>query len=107
MKTKKNHKKNRTTRNNSAYTPGRNMFGEKAETHLVVLKRETAFQQIMDCICQLDGSTKEFTFDMRCFKGHEEELEQIWAKVEGFMALKAMLNHKPFYDVSDIWSKSA
>ena len=53
MKTKKKAKKNRTTRNNSAYTPGRNVFGEKAETHLIVLKRETAFQQMMDAICQL------------------------------------------------------
>ena len=65
MKAKKNSKKNRTTRNNIPYTSGRNMFGEKAETHFIVLKRETAFQQIMDCISQLDGSSKEFTFDMR------------------------------------------
>lgn len=97
MKTKKNRKNNRTTRNNSAYTPGRNVFGEKAETHLVVLKRETAFQQMMDCICQLDGSTKEFTFDLRCFNGHEEELKQVLAKVERFLALKAELMHEPFY----------
>ena len=44
---------------NIPYTPGRNVFGDRAETHLIVLKRETAFQQMMDCICQLDGSEKE------------------------------------------------
>ena len=77
MKRTKKHNKKNTTHNNSFYTPGRNVFGDKAETHLVVLKRETAFEQMMDCICQLDGSTKEFTFDMRCFDGHKEELDQI------------------------------
>ena len=62
MKTKRTSKKNHKTCNNIPYTPGRNMFGETAETHFIVLKRETAFEQIMDCVCQLDGSTKEFTF---------------------------------------------
>ena len=100
MKTKKNAKKNRKTFNNPVYTPGRNVFGEKAETHLIVLKRETAFQQIMDAICQLDGSTKEFTFDMRCFDGHEEELDQLMTKVQVFMEMKARINRKPLYDCS-------
>ena len=87
MKTKRNAKKNRTTRNGIHYTPGRNVFGEKAETHLVVLKRETAFEQMMDCICQLDGSTKEFTFDMSCFNGHEDEMAEVMAKVEKAMEM--------------------
>ncbi len=107
MKTKRNGKKNRTTRNGIPYTPGRNMFGEKARTHFVVLKRETAFEQIMDCICQLDGSTKEFTFDMNCFKGHEEELDYITAKVNAFMALKAGLANKSFFDSSDLLKEIA
>ncbi len=102
MKTKRNSKKNRTTRNNIPYTPGRNVFGEKAETHLIVLKRETAFEQMMDCVCQLDKEGKiEFTFDMRCFIGHEEELDQVMAKVEVFMALKARMSHKTYFDCSD------
>lgn len=100
MKTKKKTKKNRTTRNNPAYTPGRNVFGEKAETHLIVLERETAFEQMMNAICQLDGSTKEFTFDMRCFDGHEEELNQLMAKVQAFLAMKARISRKPLYDCS-------
>ena len=100
MKTKKKAKKNRTTHNNPAYTPGRNVFGEKAETHLIILKRETAFQQMMDAICQLDGNTKEFTFDMRCFDGHEEELDQLMTKVQVFMEMKARISRKPLYDCS-------
>ena len=100
MKTKKNRNKKNTPRKNSAYTPGRNVFGEKAETHLIVLKRETAFHQMMDAICQLDGSTKEFTFDMRCFDGHEEELNQLMAKVQAFLAMKARISRKPLYDCS-------
>ena len=102
MKTKRHGKKNRTTPSNIPYTTGRNVFGEKAETHLVILKRETAFDQMMDCICQLDGSTKEFTFDMRCFNGHEEELNQIMAKIHTFFALKADFSHTPIFDCSDM-----
>ncbi len=101
MKTKKNSKKNRNTRHNIPYTPGRNVFGDRAETHLIVLKRETAFQQMMDCICQLDGSEKEYTFDMRCFNGYENELEQLMAKVQMFMAMRATMQSKPLYDCSD------
>ena len=101
MKRTKKHNKKNTTHNNSFYTPGRNVFGEKAETHLVVLKRETAFQQMMDCICQLNGEgKKEFTFDMRCFNGHEEELDQLMTKVEAFMEMKARISRKPLYDCS-------
>ena len=48
MKNKKKRNKKHTTRNDFGYTPGRNMFGEKSETHLIVLKRETALQQVMD-----------------------------------------------------------
>ncbi len=105
MKTKKNAKKNRKTFNNSVYTPGCNVFGDKAETHLIVIKRETAFQQMMDCLCQLEGEDNiEFTFDMRCFVGHEEELQQVMAKVERFMALKAQMGNRSFYrgDLNDI-----
>ena len=101
MKAKRHVKKNRTTRTNIPYTPGRNVFGDRAETHLIVLKRETAFQQMMDCICQLDGSEKEYTFDMRCFNGYENELEQLMAKVQMFMAMRATMQSKPLYDCSD------
>lgn len=95
MKTKKNHKKNHSTRNYSAYTPGRNVFGEKAETHLIVLKRGTALQQILDCISQFNGSTKEFTFNTRCFNGHEDELEPLMKTVNAILALKAQMGHNP------------
>lgn len=101
MKTKKKTKKNHATRNGTPYSPGRNVFGEKAETHLIVVKRETAFEQIMDAICQLDGSTKEFTFDMSCFKGHEEELDAVMTKVQIFIEMKAKMLNKPLFDCSD------
>ena len=100
MKSKRNSKKNHATRNKSSYTPGRNVFGEKAETHLIVLKRETAFEQMVECICQLDGSTKEFTFDMRCFDGHEEELGLVMTKVQMFLEMIEKMNRKPLLDCS-------
>ncbi len=76
MKNKQHSKKNRK---HSPYTPGYNIFGDKAKTQLIVLERETAFEQMMDAICQLDRET-EFTFDASCFVGHEEELCAVMAK---------------------------
>ena len=90
----KTRKKNNNRHNGIPYTPGRNMYGQKAETHLIVLKRETAFQQMLDAILQLDHGDKEFTFDMRCFVGHEEELNALMAKIEAIMSLKAQ-SRKP------------
>jgi len=95
---KKNKKRsNRNMKSaKAAYTPGRNMFGEKAETYLIVLERETAVRQIFDAIKQLNGTVaKEFTFDWSCFNGHEEEYTEVTAKVESILEMKArMMNHQ-------------
>ena len=82
-KMKNTRKKARAIRNGS-YTPGRNAFGEKAETHFIVLERETAFEQILDAILSLDESKnkKEFTFDWSNFAGHEDEIAEVMAKVQ-------------------------
>ena len=91
---KKNKKRNnRNIKNAKAtYTPGRNMFGEKAETYLIVLERETAVRQILDAIKQLDGTVaKEFTFDWSCFNGHEEEYAEVTAKVESILEMRARM----------------
>ena len=96
----KNKRRNHRKPNLNAYTSGRNMFGEKAETHFIVLKEETALSQILDAICQFDGTTKEFTFDMTCFNDSPEELEEIFGKVETFMMFKASLNRKPYLTVA-------
>jgi hypothetical protein len=82
-------KKNTNRRNGIPYTPGRNMYGQKAETHLIVLKRETALQQMLDAVRTLDGSDKEFTFDMRCFIGHEAEAKEIMKIVQVYMQMRA------------------
>ena len=94
--TKRNkHKKNHAIRS-GAYTPGRNAFGEKAETHFVVLKRETALEQMVEAISQLDGNPKEFTYDMSCFIGHEEELVILMERIDAIMRLKAMGSKKDY-----------
>ena len=99
MKTKKKAKKNRTTRNGIPYTPGRNAFGQRAETHLVVLERETAFKQMMDCLAQLQGEkTIEFTWDCSCFVGHEDEYRALMEKVQRIMSLKASMMGVPYYE---------
>ena len=94
MKSKKNRY------NGIPYTEGRNMFGEKAETKLIVLKRETALSQMLDAICQLDGTEKEFTYDGSCFNDNPEEFEEIINKAEAFMLFRASLQHKEFYRIS-------
>ena len=107
MKTKRNARKNHMTRNNSSYTPGYNMFGHKAETHYVVLKKETAFQQILECICQLDGTRKEFTFNTSCFNGNKEELDEVLEKAHTLMKLKASMCGAPFYSFPERPNKVA
>ncbi len=96
----KNKKRNHRKYNSFDYTAGRNMFGEKAETHFIVLKKETALAQMLDAVCQFDGSTKEFTFDMTCFNDSPAELEEIFAKVEAFMMFKVSLTRKPYLNVA-------
>ncbi len=89
---KKPGKKNPRSRKDIPYTPGRNIFGEKAETHLIVLKRETALQQMIDAICQLDdGGKKEFAFDISCFADYPEEFAELDAKVDAFLQIRAQL----------------
>ena len=83
----KNMSKKARAIRSGGYTPGRNAFGEKAETHFIVLERDTAFEQVMDAVLSLDGSTKEFTFDMSCFNGHEDEMAEVMAKVEKAMEM--------------------
>ena len=46
MKNTKNFYRHSAT-NRPPYTPGKNVFGQDAYTELVVLKRETAFEQIL------------------------------------------------------------
>lgn len=102
MKTKKKAKKNRTTHNGIPYTPGRNAFGQRVETHLVVLERETAFKQMMDCLAQLDKSDNiEFTWDCSCFIGHEDEYKAFMEKVQRIMSLKARMMGVPYYERLD------
>ncbi len=100
MKNSRDFMKKDTVRSCSVYTPGRNVFGGKAKTRFVILKRETALQQMIDAICHLEGEM-EYTFDMRCFEGHGEELEQVMSKVELFMAMKERAKKAPFNRMSN------
>lgn len=96
MKTKK--KSNRRTRH-PAYTPGRNIFGQRAKTELVIVERETAFQQIAECVLSLkENKRKEFTLDLSCFDGHEDERDMIMKKISVLMALQAGMQGVPYCD---------
>ena len=86
----------KSNRKNSYYTEGRNMFGDKAETHFIVLEKETALSQIINAVCQLDGSDKEFTIDSSCFNDCPEEGEKVWHKVDEFMEFRARLLNQEF-----------
>ncbi len=89
MKTKKNHKKNPTTRNNSC-------------CEVIVLKRETALQQFLDGMAPIiEGKgQKQVCFDAHCFDGHEEEYDQVWEKAQRIMALRIALHRKTFCSVT-------
>lgn len=78
MSNKSDNKK----RNRIPYAEGRNVFGEKAKTKLIVLKRETAYEQVLEAFHQFDRSNRpiEFTFDTHCFAGHEGEFNRILNK---------------------------
>ena len=104
---KKSKKRSGSRRNKTPYyTPGRNMFGEVAETHLIVLERETALYQMLDAIRQLDNSRKiEFTFDCRCFEGHWEEYEEICRKAYSFLMKHSNHLNMPVYDAA--WLKNS
>lgn len=91
MATKKNH------RNRIPYTAGKNVFGEDAKTQLIVLKKETAFEQMVEAILNLDGSTQEYTFDGSCFKDNPKEYEELWDKVTDFISFITSLKKEPFY----------
>lgn len=96
-KMKKTKKTNcKCTPNWNSYTPGKNAFGEDAYTELIVVKRETALEQILAAIRTFDGTTKEFTFDFSCFAGHMEELDAIMEKVNAIMMIRASLARKSF-----------
>ena len=88
-----------TKHKHNYYHKGRNVFGDKAKTELIVLSRETAFEQMLAAIDTLDGSsdTIESAFDTSCFTGHEEEFEEVMKKVDAFLNYKAELLNKRFY----------
>ena len=86
-------KNNKRTRiNTTTYTEGRNMFGEKCKTELIVLKREIALTQMLEAICTFNGEKKEYTFDVSCFKDSPTEFDELYTKVESFISLLAKAN---------------
>ncbi len=91
MKTKKHSKKNQNTRRN----PGRIVLDENTIENFLVLKRETAFQQLMDAMCKFNEDGDMFIADLNCFDGHEEELGEVMEKVHRFMAIRARIYGTP------------
>lgn len=97
---KKNSKK-KPHNNKKYYTEGRNVFGDKAKTKLIVVKKETAFEQLVKAICQVDeyDSEIEYTFDLSCFNDSPNELNMIMNRVNAFMQFRASLSNKEYYDL--------
>ena len=107
MKNKKNRKTNRNTRKNIPYTPGRNMFGDKAETRFVVLKRETAYEQMVEAMTWMfKGASREVTYDATCFAGHEDERKALLERIKLFVTLRTSLSTQRVYHV-DIRNSAA
>lgn len=81
---KRNKKKMNNPYNGIPYTPGRNIFGEKVRTKLVILEKDTAFSQMVEALCHI-GENEEITFNATCFKGCEDEYMRILDRVEKFL----------------------
>ena len=98
----KNKKRNhRNIPYTAGYTAGRNIFGGKAKTELIVLKRETALDQMLEAVNRLENEM-EFTFDASCFKGHDDEFHEIHNKFEAYMFIKACMEKTTLYIPSEI-----
>ncbi len=104
MKNKKVRKNNCRAHGGIPYTPGRNMLGDKVETRLVILKRETAYTQMIEALSWvLNGDNREATYDMTCFVGHEDEMERLAKRVQLYITFNASMKGIPlFYHVEAI-----
>ena len=87
----KNHSMNS---DRPVYTPGHNVFGQRAETHYIKLEKETAFSQMIDVFWQIheaDGRI-EFTIDSSNFDNNEE-VNEIISAAERFVSWLIMIEH--------------
>ena len=89
-------------RNTVPYTKGRNMFGEKCKTKLIILKRETALEQMLDAITQIETDATEFTFDATCFKDSLAEYQEVLRKVDIILSIKAKALRQPYYKIEKV-----
>ena len=94
---RKTNKRNHTYQ--MGYTPNYNAFGQRAETHIIKIERETALEQIIEVLCLVEKGKGniEFTLDCSCFIGHEDEYKEVFAKAQAFTAMIAKKNNLPFY----------
>lgn len=79
--------KTKVMKNNVIERRGFNVFGEPCIERIVILEKETAFQQYMECMKALQKATErmEYTFDFRNFS--KEEARQFGKMIE-FLAMK-------------------
>ena len=85
-------------RNTIPYTTGRNIFGDKCKTKLIVLRKETALEQMVEAISQIDKDDIEFTIDANCFKDSPEEYKELMRKVDIVLTIKAKALGLPYYE---------
>ena len=87
-------KKKRTNgkKNNVPYTPNRNAFGEKAVTHLIKLKRETALSQLIDMFVSVYTSRTAIEYTIDCSAINPVEYEEIMSKA--FQIANIIINNK-------------
>lgn len=88
-KSKRSKKNNRA---NGFYTPNYNAFGERAETHLVMVNNETALEQLVGCfvkVLETNGKNNiEFTIGWENFDGDCAKQEELCGKA---MAIASMI----------------
>ncbi len=79
---------------------GRNVYGQRCIAKFVKLEKETAVDQYLAILADLDTSkekTVEYTFDSSCFT--REEAIEFSKKITRIMALRSNLIGKPYVSV--------
>lgn len=92
---KKSNRKNKRNRKASKYN-GINAFGQPCIEKFVVLEKETAWEQYMEILEDLDTAHDEVEYTVMFSGFTNEEIKEFHEKVERAMMIKAFFTNREF-----------
>ncbi len=91
-------KKNKKNTKKARYN-GRNAFGQRCIAKFVVLEKETAMQQFLEALADIDaheGQRIEYTFAIgKDFT--REEADAFWVQMDRITAFRAQAQNNPYF----------